>query len=224
MKKFLENFILFKDLTEAELNKISEISYRASYDQGAMIFWEQERGDAFYIILDGLVKVFRTTEEGKNKTLSLLGRKEFFGEMALLEGKNRSASVKTIHPTQLLVIEKNKFQQLITNHPPISLKIIAVLSQRLRRANNQIQELTYSSVRERLTTELGKLARKYGQQQEEGTLITKKITHQELANLVGTTRVTITKLLNKLKEEDKIIMKDRYLILTDEYLKDSQLN
>ena len=99
VKRFLQDFVLFKDLTEAELTKISEIIYRESYKQGTMIFWEQERGDAFYIILEGLVKVFRTTEEGKNKTLSLLGRKEFFGEMALLEAENRSASVKTIQPT-----------------------------------------------------------------------------------------------------------------------------
>jgi CRP/FNR family transcriptional regulator len=217
---FLKNLDLFSDLTPEELEKVADITYQAHYDKNEVLFLEGDPGDAFYIISQGLVKVFTTNENGKEKTLSLLGRKDFFGEMALLDDGTRSASVKAVEDSEVLVIEREKFRELISLNPNISLKIIAVLSQRLRRANSQIQELTFSSVRERLENKLQELAQKYGRKREQapGVLITKKITHQELADLIGTTRVTTTKILNKLEKEDKILSKERYLIIKDNQL------
>ncbi|AGB41283.1 cAMP-binding protein [Halobacteroides halobius DSM 5150] len=215
VNRFLKNFILFQDLTTDELERVADIIYNESYDKNEIIFWEEDRGDAIYIILDGLVKVFKTNDQGREKTLTLLSRGEFFGEMALLDNSLRSASVKAIKPCQLLIIERSKFKSLVAQYPAISLKIIAILSQRLRKANQQIQNLTFKSVRERLEDELKELAYKYGSEHKRGTLITKKITHQELANLVGTTRATVTKILNQMMENNELLIKDRYLILLD---------
>lgn len=214
-KNFLRNFILFQDMNEQELEELSKITYQRVYDKNEIIFLEGEVGDAVYLILDGLIKVFRTVESGREKTLVLLGQWEFFGEMALLDKSLRSASIQAMKTSQLLVIDREKFNGLLLKFPQISLKIIVTLSNRLREANNQIKALTFKSVKERLHLVLLDLADKYGEIAKEGTVITKKITHQELANLVGTTRETITKLLNELIEEGIIIVKQRYLILVD---------
>ncbi|GAB6098365.1 Crp/Fnr family transcriptional regulator [Halanaerocella petrolearia] len=211
---FLAKINIFQDLNKQELKEIDRITYKETYQKNEIIFLEEEIGDAIYIIVDGLVKVFKMDETGREKTLSLLSKSDFFGEMALLDNNLRSASVKAIKDCQVLVIEKSKFKQVVAEYPEISLKIIAILSQRLRKANDQIQNLTFKSVQERLEAELKELARKYGVQKKVGILITKQITHQELANLVGTTRATITKSLNKMAEEDKILIKDRYIYLT----------
>ena len=220
---FLQNLILFKNLTEEELKKINQIIEQTNYNRNETVFIEGDPGDAFYIILEGLIKVFKTTEQGRDKTLALLGTGDFFGEMSLLEGKERSASVKALQSTQLYFIERSKFKKLLKDYPEIAFKIIAILSERLREANNQIQQLTFSSVEERLEQKLRELAKKHGWEGKSGVVLPKKITHQELANLIGSSRVTVTKLLNKLKEEEKIIIKERYLILPqNDLLEDSQ--
>lgn len=217
MISFLERIPLFQDLTKQELLKIEKIIDQATYQKKEFIFLEEEVGDAFYIILSGLVKVFKTDSNGRERTLSLLDNKDFFGEMALLDDNLRSASVKAIKESKVLVIEKSKFRRLVADYPDISLKIIAILSQRLRKANNQIKDLTFKDVRQRLRAKLQELACNHGVTREEGTLITEKITHQELADLVGTTRATVTKILNEMVAEDKLLIKDRYLIFKDNF-------
>ncbi|OCL26734.1 cAMP-binding protein [Orenia metallireducens] len=203
-------------MDDKELEELSKITYQKFYDKNEIIFLEGEVGDAIYLILDGLIKVFRTVESGREKTLALLGQWDFFGEMALLDKSVRSASIQAIKTSQLLVIDREKFNNLLLKFPQISLKIIVTLSNRLREANNQIKALTFKSVKERLHLVLLDLADRYGEESKDGIVITKKITHQELANLVGTTRETITKLLNELIEGGLIIVKKRYLILIDE--------
>ena len=211
--QFLKKLELFNGLTTEELQEIKAIMQEKNFAKNEMIFMEGAEANNFYIILTGLVKVFKTDEQGREKTLSLLGNKDFFGEMALLDNNSRSASVQAIDESKLFKISREKFKRLVTEYPEISLKIIATLSQRLRNSNQQIQNLTFKKVKGRLLDSLKQLADKYGVEQENGILINKKITHQELANLVGTTRATITKLLGELAEENKLEMKDRYLIL-----------
>ena len=211
--QFLKKLELFNGLTKEELQEIKAIMQEKNFAKNEMIFMEGAEANNFYIILTGLVKVFKTDEQGREKTLSLLGNKDFFGEMALLDNNSRSASVQAIDESKLFKISREKFKRLVTEYPEISLKIIATLSQRLRNSNQQIQNLTFKKVKGRLLDSLKQLADKYGVEQENGILINKKITHQELANLVGTTRATITKLLGELAEENKLEMKDRYLIL-----------
>ncbi|MBM7556672.1 Crp/Fnr family transcriptional regulator [Halanaerobacter jeridensis] len=211
--QFLKKLELFNGLSTEELQEIKAIMQEKNYAKNEMIFMEGAEANNFYIILTGLVKVFKTDEQGREKTLSLLGNKDFFGEMALLDNNSRSASVQAIDESKIFKISRKKFKRLVTEYPEISLKIIATLSQRLRNSNQQIQNLTFKQVKGRLLDSLKQLADKYGVEQENGILINKKITHQELANLVGTTRATITKLLGELIEEDKVEIKNRYLIL-----------
>lgn len=215
--EFLKKFELFKGLTDAELRKIKAIMQEENYNKNEMIFIEGTEANNFYIVLTGLVKVFKTDEQGREKTLCLLSNKDFFGEMSLLDNNSRSASVQAIDQTKVFKISRDEFKKLVTDYPNISLKIIATLSQRLRNSNQQIQNLTFKKVKGRLIDNLKQLAQKYGIEQSNGVLINKKITHQELANLVGTTRATITKLLGEFSEDEKIEIKNRYLILKEKF-------
>jgi CRP/FNR family transcriptional regulator len=174
---------------------------------------EGEEGDSVYIILEGFVKVFKTESDGREKILKFLSAGDLFGEMALIDGHFRSASVQAVKRTTMYVIERNKFNGLINKYPQIALKIIFVLSERLREANDEITNLAFKSVEERLFFELKKLGETFGIKKDDGVWISEKITHQELAELIGTTRETITKYLGKMLEEGTIKMKEKHIFL-----------
>ena len=214
---FLAELILFKDLTTDELAVVEEIIYPAKYQNKEILFMEGDVGDAIYFIEYGLVKIFKTSSQGQEKTLALLKRGDFFGEMAVFNQSLRSASARIMKDSKLLVMGLEEFQEILTDNSDLALKIVATLAKRLKKANQEIKQLTFNSVEERLVKVLLKLQKKHGVKQKKGILISEQLTHQELANLVGSTRGTITKLLNKLAQEDKIINKQGYILLKDQF-------
>ncbi|MCK8823764.1 Crp/Fnr family transcriptional regulator [Fuchsiella alkaliacetigena] len=220
---FLENFILFQDLSFVELEKIKQATYIREYAKDEIIFMEGEPGDAFYIILSGAVKVFKIGQSGKEKTLTLLNEGDFFGEMALLEKNVRSASVEAIKDSCLYVFERSKFNSMIYQFPEIAVKMIAVLSNRLRAANKLVEDLTFKGVKERLAETLKDLVSEYDIRDGRCALIIEGTTHQELANLTGSTSEFITKLLGEMVEDEGLIIEDESLILFEDYIENLKI-
>ncbi|MFW6270983.1 MAG: Crp/Fnr family transcriptional regulator, partial [Bacillota bacterium] len=147
----LSRIELFQELKQDELTELEKITYKKDYKKGEMIFLEGEKGDAVYFIKSGLIRVFKVEEGGREKTLAFLGNGEFFGEMAFFEiHKLRSAFVQAVEKTVLYIIERESFLNLIRDKPPIAFKMIATLSRRLREADNQIRNLTFKTVKDRL--------------------------------------------------------------------------
>ena len=221
MEDFLKKCSLFKDLSFEEFKKIKQIAYKKNYEKQEIIFFEGDNISHIHIIVSGFIKIFKMDQSGKEKTFTLLNKGDFFGEMSLFNEKCSSASAQAIEASQLILIEQKKFKKLIDEFPELAIKIIANLSTRLRKANQQIENLTFKNVENRLIDVLVDLKRAYGKKQDKGYLISKKITHQELANLVGTTRSTTTKILNKLADEDKLINKKGYLLLKENFNSDN---
>jgi len=213
MKQFLKNCVLFKNLNDQQLEKISEMLHKRFYKKGENVFLEQESGNILYIVFQGLIRIYKLSRQGSEKTLALLEKGDYFGEMALLDDNSRSASAQALEDSVLLTLDNNNFHQLISNNPEMATNIITTLSYRLREANQQIEDLTFHDVRARLTSTLEKLEEKYGIQKKEGVLIEKKITHQELANMAGTTRATATKILNKMARDGDLKFKDGLILI-----------
>jgi CRP-like cAMP-binding protein len=213
--ELLSRVSLFSDLSPAEVEEINEISFSKEVSADEILFFEDDPGEAIYLILEGMVKITKISTKGREKTLAILESGDLFGEMSLLDGGLRSATAQVLKPAKLLLIHRQGFLQLLHRNPEISSKIIAVLSQRLRETNQQLKNAHFKTVTERVKDYLKKLAKEKGESTKDGTLIKQYLTHHELANLVGTSRESMTRTLHKLEEQGWLKIKDKDLIIID---------
>lgn len=209
--KFLQDQTLFSGLSDEELARIVEIMGIRQYKRNEVVFLEGDPGDSFYLVLVGEIRIYKLSPDGREKTLALIGVGDFFGEMALLDQKLRSASAETTIKTSLGVIHREHFTQLIYQYPGIALKLIVQLGERLRLANYQIESLVFKDVRERVIQFLLQYAAE--SDGDAPVPLKKRVTHQEIANLVGTSRETVTRILGQLQEEGYISTKGRMIYI-----------
>lgn len=140
-RNILINTPLFCSLGNEELCAFEQYFKEKKIDKNTVIFQEQEQADAFFLIIEGKVKVMLTDREGREVIVAILGSGEYFGEMALLDTAGRSAQVMAMQPCRVLALAKDDFYRCLNGHPDIAMKIIQLLSQRLRRANDTINSL-----------------------------------------------------------------------------------
>ena len=204
---------LFATLSDSEFRNLEPIFQVKNYRKNQVIFMEEETGNYMYIVLAGKVKVTKTTASGKETILAIHQSGDFFGEMALLDGKTSPATVSSMEDCRIAVIHHNDFQrQLLTNEKVVR-QIVKVLCSRLRQVWAQVQELSYSTADARIRAGILQLSRKHGVQDARGIIIDLKITHQELAELVGTSRETVTRTLARLQKDGILHLENRRIIL-----------
>lgn len=214
--RFLQRVPLFEGLEDEYLNMLADLLLERRFPKGEVIFFEGDRGDALYMIRSGTVKVYRVAEDGREKTLALFGDGEFFGEMALFDEEPRSAIAQTLGETTVYTMHRPEFLRILSANPPIALQIIRELSSRLRQTNAQVMDVVFRDVRARISRTLADLADRHGVLTEDGVRIDLKLTHQELANVVGTARETVSRMLAELQDAACITVDGRHLILLDQ--------
>lgn len=212
---FLKRVPILAGLDDDDLQRLVPLLQPRHYRKGEIVFLKDDPGDALYLIQRGAVKIYLTAEDGTEKTLAILQAGEFFGEMALLDDEPRSAIAEALEPCHLLALTKGEFTSLLMSHPPMALKIIRTLCARLRRMNAQVEALRSQDAASRIMNTLMDLAQRYGRDTPRGRRIELKLTHQELANLAGTSRETVTRLLCSLQEEGVVTMEGRHWVLTN---------
>ncbi len=206
---------LFQTLSDGDLAEIAGLLIDRKFPKGATIFEEGVSGDYMYVISSGQVKVTKMSDDGREKILEILADGDFFGEMALLDHEMRSASVKTTVDCVLQALSRQDFIALLRRNPDIAMELIRVLSARLRETDEQIRGLLFERVDGRTRRLLRRMARDDVPSQPE-YLATPTMTHQQLADLVGTSRETITRVLKDLRDEGWLIQKGKkYLVPKD---------
>ncbi|MNR16946.1 Anaerobic regulatory protein [compost metagenome] len=179
--------------------------------RGTILFKEGDIGEELYLIQSGVVKIYRL-DEAKEVTLALFRDGDFFGEMSLLSsGMTRSATAETMDSCTLYVLNRTSFAAFMEKSPRLCLKLLETTMQRLRHANDQIYDLTFLGVRSRIIKTIIRMSEQHGISTPQGLLINVKLTHQQLANLVGTVRESVTKVLQELLD-DQLIFIDKKLI------------
>jgi CRP-like cAMP-binding protein len=212
----LRSIPLFQNLGDEGLVEIADLLIERKFPKNATIFEEGVPGDYMYLIQSGQVKVTKVSEDGREKILAIHAEGDFFGEMALVERGPRSASIKTMRPCVLLALSRNDFLNLLRRDPEISLELIRVLSQRLRDANSQVRALLFERVEGRARGILRRLAQE-AHPDATGRAETPAVTHQQLADLVGTSRETITRVVKELKDSGWLQQEGkRYLVPLDD--------
>jgi len=211
----LKGIPIFNNFPFEELSEIAKITQLESYDRDAIIFRENTTGDNLYFILSGIVRIYKTAQDGKTKTLAYLEKGDFFGEMTAFVSGERSASARTMEPGKVAVINNKDLLTLISKNPKIARHFLDTMAMRLREADKQIQALTFQNVQSRLTVLLLDLADRHGKQTDAGILIDFPITHQELANMVGTAREVVSRILTNWKSQGLIDTDKHNIVLKD---------
>jgi CRP-like cAMP-binding protein len=196
--EFLKNVPIFSELNDDTLIKLSRLGTLKSYEKDSIILSEQDAGSALFVMVSGKVKVARVSNDDKNKEviLTLLNPSDFFGEMALLDGLARSATVTSVEDSQVFIIQRNDFLDLIQQHPEVSIALLQELTQRLRAAGIKIKALSLKDAEGKVATVLLQLADDMGKIKQ-GVVEIEKLPYQhELANMAGTSRETISRTLH----------------------------
>jgi len=186
---------LFSDLLEGDLVRFAEVTREREYPRNSVILFEDDPGDSLYIVSTGQVKVVLIGEDGREVILSVLNDGDFFGEMSLIDDEPRSAHVIAMKDSRLLVLRRDDFQQQINQHPSIAVKLLRVLVQRLRRADAKIGGLVLLDVNGRVAKLLLDLADEGG-----GPKITRKLTHHTIAQMIGSSRETVSRAMRELSD------------------------
>jgi CRP/FNR family cyclic AMP-dependent transcriptional regulator len=214
-KSILKRVPLFNEVEDKELEKIAQISHLRKCRKDEDVFSEGEAGDALYIPVSGVAKVFRRSSDGRIKTLAILEKGDFLGEMAILDREICSANVRAAEDNEMLVINGRDFEASLISNPQIAFKIMETFSARLRDADKQIESLTFQIVSGRLVIALLDLAEKHGVQTEKGIKIDMELTHQELAEMVGTAREVVSRILNDFRKTNCVEIEKHHITITD---------
>jgi CRP/FNR family cyclic AMP-dependent transcriptional regulator len=200
----LKSISLFSELNDCDLQEIGKVAVRQIFKKDNMILVEEEVGSTMFIILDGRVKISRISEEGREVILSILSEGDFFGEMSILNGQTRSANVVTLEDSEILVIHREDFLHLLHNYPQIAINLLKELAHRLRRSDSQIKSLSLQNATGKVASTLLRIADDSGKIHMGKVEIPRLPPQQDLANMAGTSRETISRVLKALEKRGYI--------------------
>jgi CRP-like cAMP-binding protein len=215
LSEFLKYVPIFSELPDDAIERISKIGYVKNFDKESIILMEDEDGSAMFFIIEGKVKITRISSDGKEVILSVLGKSEFFGEMAILDGLSRSATVIALEPSKLFIIHRNEFLELLTKHPEISIPLLQELTSRLRTADMKIKSLSLKDAERKVATVVLQLADTQGKVRGGIVEIDEMPLQQDLANMAGTSRETISRTLHAFAKKGIIEMEGSKLRIID---------
>ena len=213
---------LFQAMQPSELDEILKFSSERRFARGAIIFQQGDEGSSMMAVLVGRVRVSAVSGEGKEVILNTIGPGEVFGEIALLDGKERSADVTAVEDTVLLVVERRHFIPFLRRNEDLYLRMLVVLCDRLRRTSLALEGLALLELPARLARLLLKLADDHGKPGPGGIRIEQKLSQGTLGQQVGSARETVNKQL-KAWERDGIILREptgHYIVRRPEELRD----
>ncbi len=206
----LQKVPLFSQLAPADLQRVVEVTRERTYPKNSVILFEDDPGDALYVVGKGQVKVVLIGEDGREVILSVLGEGEFFGEMALIDDQPRSAHVIAMEDSTLLVVRREDFQGILTQQPLLALALLRELTRRLRRVDEKVGSLVLLDVHGRVAQLLLDLADEAG-----GAHITRRLTHHTIAQMIGSSRETVSRTMRELVEKGLIAVSRRDIVIRD---------
>ncbi len=210
----LKRVSLFKDLSGEVLAGLAPHLRRRAFRKGTMIFHKDQVGDALYIVESGRVRIFLPAEGGEELSVDLLGPGDVFGEMALLDGRPRSASVDTLEDTVTYTLSRDEFQRHLVTAPQLASGLIELLSTRLRHLMQYTETLAFLDVHARIARTLLDLAERYGVKAN-GIEIDFELTQAELARMVGATRERVNRALASFRTQGLVELRGKKIVILD---------
>lgn len=203
----LEQIPLFAELEENELAKLNSCLRTKTYKKDNAVVLETDSGSTLFIINKGKVKISRVSESGKEVILAILSGGDFFGELSLLDGLARSADVITLSESELFLLEREDFLKLVEENPGIAIGLLKELALMLRKSDTKIKSLSLFDATGRVAITLLQIAEDSGTIKNGIVRINNLPSQRDLANIAGTSRETISRVMNAFEEEG-IIKRD----------------
>lgn len=213
-RQLLKQVPLFAHLTDEVLAGLAAHLRRRPFRRGTMIFHKDQAGDALYIIETGRVRLFVPAPGGEELTVDVAGPEEVFGELALLDGRPRSASAETLEDTVTHTLGRDEFQQHLTETPAFAAALVELLSTRLRHVTDYAESLAYLDVHARVARVLLEMAERYGIKAD-GIEIDFDLTQAELATMVGATRERVNRALASFRSQGLVELHGKKIVLRD---------
>ncbi len=201
---------LFAELSDAEIARLSDLARERSYPRNSVILFEDDPGDALYVVISGLVKVVLIGEDGREVILSVLKEGDFFGEMSLIDDRPRSAHVIAMEDSSLLVMRREDFQHRLREAPGVAIGMLRAMSRRLREADEKIGGLVLLDVNGRVAKLLLGMA-----DENDGSHITRRVTHHTIAQMVGSSRETVSRTMRELADRGLIEVTRKAITIRD---------
>ena len=214
LQPMLRNVSLFAQLGDETLAGVSAQLHRKTFRKGTIIFHKDQAGDALYIVESGRVRIFLPTQGGEELTVDVAGPGDVFGELALLDGRPRSASAGTLEDTVTFTISRDEFQKYLERAPQLAAALVELLSNRLRHVTEYAESLAFLDVHARLARTLLEMSARYGVAKD-GIEIDFDLTQAELATMVGATRERVNRALAAFRAQGLIELRGRKIALLD---------
>jgi CRP/FNR family cyclic AMP-dependent transcriptional regulator len=214
-RRLLAEHPLFGQLAAADLDRLATYLRVARHRVQEVLFRKGDPGTSMMFVLRGRVKVCTHSEDGKELIFNLFGPGQVFGEIALLDGSERTADAVTMESSELLVLERRDFVPFLLDHPEACLRLMTVLCQKLRQTSELLEEALFLEGPSRLARRLVHLAEVFGTPVADGIRIDLHLSQQQLGNIVGMSRESMNKQLRQWREEDLIRIERGYYVVVD---------
>jgi CRP/FNR family cyclic AMP-dependent transcriptional regulator len=201
---YFKQVSFFADLPEEEIRVLSSATKRRTFRAGEVIFHREDSGQVLYMIKEGKVKICIISPDGQEVSLAVLGKGDYFGEFALLDGLPRSTDAVALEKVECYSLQRSDFHNAILKNPKIAILVLEALTKRLRNTDQMVEDLIFLDVYGRVAKKLIELADAHGVKTEDGIRIDVRLTQQELASMVGASRESVNKVLGYFTDKNFI--------------------
>lgn len=215
-QRCLRELVIFSKLEWDEVRLICERASEKRYYEEEVIFFEDNDAENLYILVEGKVKLTMLSPAGKEKVITILQEGDILGEMSLFDQDKHPITAEVLDEARLVILKFDDLKSIIQKKPGVAIKIIEAMAKKTRLLTSQIRELVFQDAEGRLASLLIRFVEDFGVEVKSGKLIDLVLTHQEISNLMGSSRVTVTKLINKFIDENIIKIYKRQIVVTDE--------
>lgn len=211
----LRNIPTFRELDEQEFEKLATITIKHSFQRKANVFMQGEPRHAVFFACKGIIKIYKIDMNGNEQIVSFQKKGDMFPHTGFFDQTPYPATAEVVEPTELIVIPLKQFEQLMMETPTIAVKVMRVMGEKIRELQSKLQEFVAHDVNHRVVSFLLRLAKEHGTSEKGHIQIDLPLTHQEFANMVGTTRETVNRVFNQLKKDEIIAMNRKKIMILD---------
>ncbi len=216
LQNCLKDLTVFSRLESDELELVCQSSFEKYYQKGEIIFFENDDYGGLYLLVSGRVKLSMLSPDGKEKVLNILQEGDIMGEVSFFDLDPHPITAEAMENARIVIIPREKLEDIITKKPSLALKIIESLAKKTRLLTSQVRELVFHDAAGRMASLLSRFVKDFGVEINGGKMIDIILTHKEIANLIGSSRVTVTKIINNFIDEGVIKMHKRKIVIVDE--------
>lgn len=212
---YLKSCSLFEQLAPEDVAQLESSARSRNFERKQSVYVPQEQSDSLLVVVSGRVKLYHITPDGKESLLAFIERGEVFGELSVLEESARDEFAEAVTATQIVLIPGQIVRDLMAQRPALAMSITKLIGLRRRRLEQRMKSLLFRSTRDRLVHALLDLASQYGRSTQRGVYLDLRLSHQDLANMIGSTRESVTLLLGQLQYERLLFVEKRMITLVE---------